>query len=113
MSTKAEQAVSYAALILADSALTITSEKLQALLKAASIEDVEPIWTTLFAKALEGKEIKDIVTDVAASGPGVGAGEEKDGKDDGDAGDGEKDKEDGIEMEGYESDGSAFGDLFA
>jgi large subunit ribosomal protein LP1 len=69
--TNPELAVSYAALILADSSVTITPDKLQTLLKAAGVEDVEPIWTTLFAKALEGKDIKDILTAVAASGPAV------------------------------------------
>lgn len=73
MSTnKAEQAVAYAALILADESISTTPEKLQAILKAAGIEDVEPIWTTLFAKALEGKDFKDILTKVAATGPAVG-----------------------------------------
>jgi large subunit ribosomal protein LP1 len=28
----------------------LQAEKLQSLIKAANIEDVEPIWTTLFAK---------------------------------------------------------------
>jgi large subunit ribosomal protein LP1 len=69
--TNPELAVSYAALILADSSVTITPDKLQTLLKAAGVEDVEPIWTTLFAKALEGKDIKDILTAVAASEPAV------------------------------------------
>jgi large subunit ribosomal protein LP1 len=69
--TNPELAVSYAALILADSSVTITPDKLQTLLKAAGVEDVEPIWTTLFAKALESKDIKDILTAVAASGPAV------------------------------------------
>ncbi|KAF2023413.1 large subunit ribosomal protein LP1 [Setomelanomma holmii] len=73
MSTnKAEQAVAYAALILADESIAITPEKLQTLLKAAGIEDVEPTWTMLFAKALEGRDVKDILTKVAASGPAVG-----------------------------------------
>jgi large subunit ribosomal protein LP1 len=73
MSTnKAEQAVAYAALILADDSIAVTPDKLQALLTAAGIEDVEPIWTTLFAKALEGKDVKDILTQVAATGPAVG-----------------------------------------
>ncbi|KAK7182656.1 hypothetical protein DPSP01_011480 [Paraphaeosphaeria sporulosa] len=71
-STKAETAVSYAALILADDGVEITPEKLQTLLKAANIEDVEPIWTTLFAKALQGKEVKDILTAVSTSAPEVG-----------------------------------------
>lgn len=67
-----EQAVSLAALILADDNLAIAPEKLQTLLKAAGITEVEPIWTTLFAKALEGKDVKDILTAVDTSGPGAG-----------------------------------------
>ncbi|KAF2449545.1 hypothetical protein P171DRAFT_427740 [Karstenula rhodostoma CBS 690.94] len=70
-STKAETAVSYAALILADEGIEITPENLQTLLQAAKIEDVEPIWTTLFAKALQGKEVKDILTTVSTSAPEV------------------------------------------
>ena len=68
---KAETAVSYAALILADEGIEVTPEKLQKLLKAANIEDVEPIWTTLFAKALQGKDVKDILTAVTTSGAEV------------------------------------------
>jgi len=64
-----EQAVAFAAPILADDNLTITPEKLEALLKAASITEVEPIWTTLFANALKDKDVEDILTAVATSGP--------------------------------------------
>jgi large subunit ribosomal protein LP1 len=103
---KAEQAVSYASLILADESITITPEKLQAILKAAGIEDVEPIWTTLFAKALEGKNVKDILTKAAATGPAVGeAGPIKpDAKDDEivedgvDGGDGESEDDEDFGM---------------
>ncbi|KAI4098761.1 MAG: hypothetical protein L6R37_006317 [Teloschistes peruensis] len=49
MSTS-EIATSYAALILADEDLDVTPDKLQTLIKAAGIDDVESIWTTLFAK---------------------------------------------------------------
>lgn len=102
--TNPELAVSYAALILADDSLSITPEKLQTLLKAAGIGDVEPIWTTLFAKALEGKDVKDILTTVAATGPATGEASatagKTDEKDDGDAGDGEK----GGDDDGDESD---------
>ena len=31
------------------------------LITAAKVQDVEPIWTTLFAKALEGKDVKDML----------------------------------------------------
>jgi large subunit ribosomal protein LP1 len=73
MSTnKCEQAVAYAALILADESITVTADKLQDLLKAAGIEDVEPIWTTIFAKALEGKDVKKVLTEIAGTRPTVG-----------------------------------------
>jgi large subunit ribosomal protein LP1 len=87
MSSKAEQAVAYAALILADDSIPITPEKLQTLLKAAGLEDVEPIWTTLFAKALEGKDVKD------------GEGAE----------DGEKVKDEGGDDEGSDDDDLGLG----
>ncbi|KAF2272712.1 ribosomal protein 60S [Westerdykella ornata] len=67
MST-AELATSYAALILADDGVDITADKLQTLISAAKVEGVEPIWTTLFAKALEGKDIKDLLLNVGSGG---------------------------------------------
>ncbi|TDZ71558.1 60S acidic ribosomal protein P1 [Colletotrichum trifolii] len=67
MST-AELASSYAALILADDGVEITADKLQALIKAAKVDDVEPIWTSLFAKALEGKDVKDLLSNVGSGG---------------------------------------------
>ncbi|KAL9578076.1 MAG: hypothetical protein Q9212_005956 [Teloschistes hypoglaucus] len=78
MSTS-EIATSYAALILADEDLDVTPDKLQTLIKAAGIDDVESIWTTLFAKALEGKNVKDMLLNVgsgggAAAAPTGGAG---------------------------------------
>merc|ERR1712054_553553 len=67
MSISPELASSYAALILADDGIEVT---------AAKIEDVEPIWTNIFAKALEGKDIKELLTNVgsggAAAGPSAG-----------------------------------------
>merc|ERR1712093_432538 len=70
MST-AELASSYAALILADDGIEITADKLQTLISAAKI-DVEPIWTQLFAKALEGKDVKELLLNVG-SGSGAAA----------------------------------------
>lgn len=35
---------------LADDNVEITADKLQSLISAAKVEEVEPIWTTLFAK---------------------------------------------------------------
>ncbi|RWA05841.1 hypothetical protein EKO27_g9265 [Xylaria grammica] len=76
MSTS-ELASSYAALILADDGVEITADKLQTLIKAAGVVDVEPIWTQLFAKALDGKDVKDLLSSVgsgggAAAGPAAG-----------------------------------------
>ena len=67
--SNAELATSYAALILADDGVDITvrpctpcarvktdcsqADKLNTLIKAAGVPDVEPIWATLFAKVLE------------------------------------------------------------
>ncbi|KAL4896484.1 60s acidic ribosomal protein-domain-containing protein [Aspergillus ambiguus] len=72
MST-AELACSYAALILADDGIEVTTDKLQTLLSAAKVPEVEPIWSSIFAKALEGKDIKDLLTNVGSAGPAVAA----------------------------------------
>ncbi|KII91883.1 hypothetical protein PLICRDRAFT_38757 [Plicaturopsis crispa FD-325 SS-3] len=66
-------AASYAALILADDGIEITSDKIVALTSAASV-DIEPIWASLLAKALEGKNIKDLLSNVGAGGGAPAAG---------------------------------------
>ncbi|KAI9843890.1 MAG: 60S acidic ribosomal protein P1 [Sclerophora amabilis] len=77
--SNAELATSYAALILADENIEVTADKLNTLIKAAQVEEVEPIWSSLFAKALEGKDVKDLLLNVgsgggAAAAPAAGAG---------------------------------------
>ncbi|OBT43948.1 hypothetical protein VE00_04641 [Pseudogymnoascus sp. WSF 3629] len=72
--SNAELATSYAALILADDGVDITAEKLQTLIAAAKVADVEPIWTSLFAKALEGKDVKDLLLNVGSGGGAPAAG---------------------------------------
>ncbi|MCJ1369504.1 60S acidic ribosomal protein P1 [Loxospora ochrophaea] len=72
MSTS-ELAVSYASLILADEGIEITADKLQTVIKAAKVDEVEPIWTTLFAKALEGKDVKDMLLNVGSGGGAAAA----------------------------------------
>lgn len=85
MSINPETAVSYAALILADEGVEITTDKLQALLKAADVE-IEPIWSTIFAKALKDKDIKEVLTSIRTSGPpAVNSGSSGDGGDNGKA----------------------------
>jgi len=68
-----EQAPTYAALILADDGIEITSDKITALTTAAGV-DIEPIWASLLAKALEGKNVKELLSNVGAGGgaPAVG-----------------------------------------
>lgn len=44
-------------------------EKISTILKAANVE-VEPYWPGLFAKALEGINVKDLITNI---GSGAGA----------------------------------------
>jgi len=49
------------------------ADKLQTIIKAAKIDDVEPIWTSLFAKALEGKDVKDLLLNVGSGGGAAAA----------------------------------------
>ncbi|CAE6512228.1 unnamed protein product [Rhizoctonia solani] len=69
----AELAATYAALILADTESEITSDKIVAITNAAGVE-LEPIWASLLAKALEGKNMKDLLSNVGGGGaPAAGA----------------------------------------
>lgn len=75
MASNEELACVYSALILQDNNSPVTVEKLQSLLKAASV-DVEPFWPGLFAKAVESINLKDLVSNVGAGAgaPAVAAG---------------------------------------
>lgn len=68
--SKAELACVYSALILVDDDVAVTDEKISTILKAANV-DIEPYWPGLFAKALEGINVKDLITNI---GSGVGSG---------------------------------------
>lgn len=75
MGSVEELACVYSALILFDDDISITAEKLQTILKSANVE-VEPYWPTLFAKALEGVDIKGLITNISSgvgSAPAAGA----------------------------------------
>ncbi|KAK6454230.1 60S acidic ribosomal protein P1 [Scheffersomyces xylosifermentans] len=63
-----EASFSYAALILADAEVEITSEKLLAITKAAGAQ-VESVWADVYAKALEGRNLKELLFSFAASAP--------------------------------------------
>ncbi|XP_058123750.1 large ribosomal subunit protein P1 [Anopheles ziemanni] len=67
---KAELACVYSALILVDDDVAVTDEKISTILKAANV-DIEPYWPGLFAKALEGIDVKSLITSI---GSGVGSG---------------------------------------
>merc|ERR1712188_280633 len=67
-----ELCCSYAALMLHDDGLEITSEKLSAVIKASG-NTVEPYWPMLFAKALKSANVGDLLTQVASAGPAGGA----------------------------------------
>jgi large subunit ribosomal protein LP1 len=69
-----ELACTYSALILADDDVPVTAEKITTILKAANV-DYEAIWPTLFARALTGVDIKDLITKVgsAAAAPAPAA----------------------------------------
>merc|ERR1712213_142957 len=66
MASNDELACVYAALILADDQVAVTADKLSTILKAAGVS-VEPYWPSLFAKALDGVNIKDLVTNIGSS----------------------------------------------
>merc|ERR1711904_507185 len=70
---KDELCCSYAALMLHDDGLEITSEKLNKVIKASG-NTVEPYWPMLFAKALKSANIGDLLTNVASAAPAGGAG---------------------------------------
>ncbi|KAJ1950225.1 hypothetical protein EC988_004466, partial [Linderina pennispora] len=70
----AEKATALAALILADDNVEITADKLEAITKAAGVS-VEPIYFSLFAKAFDGVNVADLLTNVgsaAAAAPAAG-----------------------------------------
>ena len=56
-----ELACVYAALILTDDQVAVTTEKLLTILKTANVS-VKPYWPTLFPHALEGVDMKSLLT---------------------------------------------------
>ncbi|WP_395241883.1 60S acidic ribosomal protein P1, partial [Salmonella sp. s51933] len=61
--SSSELACVYSALILHDDDVAITGDKIQSLISAAGLE-VEPFWPGMFAKALEGRNIGDLLCNV-------------------------------------------------
>ena len=108
-----ELACVYAALILQDDDVAITSEKIATILKAANV-DVEPYWPGLFAKALESVDVKALISNVgsgvggapAAAAPAAGGAAPAAG---GAPAGGDKKKEKEPEPESEEDDDMGFG----
>ncbi|SCU89227.1 LAMI_0D12816g1_1 [Lachancea mirantina] len=70
-----ETALSYAALILADAEIEISSEKLLALTEAANVP-IEGIWADIFARALDAQDLKSLLVNFqagSAAAPAAGA----------------------------------------
>lgn len=63
---------------MADSDTEITSDKLQTLTKSAGVTEIEPIFADLYAKALQGQDLFDLMTKFPTAGasaaPAAGAG---------------------------------------
>lgn len=107
----AELACVYSALVLQDDDVAITAEKIATILKAANV-DIEPYWPGLFAKALEGVDVKALISNVgsgvggAPAAGGAAAGAADAGAAGADAG---KKKEKEPEPESEEDDDMGFG----
>jgi large subunit ribosomal protein LP1 len=67
-----ELACVYAALILADDNVDIKGDKIASILKAADY-DIEPYWPGLFAGALEGVKVRDLIKNVGSAPVTTGA----------------------------------------
>ncbi|TKC48536.1 hypothetical protein EI555_015481 [Monodon monoceros] len=68
-----ELAYIYLALILHDDEVTVTEDKINALIKAAKV-NVKPFWPGLFAKALASVNIGSLICNVGTGGPAPAAG---------------------------------------
>ncbi|XP_076315376.1 large ribosomal subunit protein P1-like [Tachypleus tridentatus] len=69
IATNDELACVYGALILQDDEITIIADKINTVSKVADV-CVEPYWSGLFTKTLEGVDLKQLITNVG-SGAGV------------------------------------------
>lgn len=66
-------ALSYAAIILADAEVEITTDKLLTLTGAANVEEIEPIVAHLYANAISKSNTKELLAAFGATAPAAGA----------------------------------------
>ncbi|CAH8582378.1 unnamed protein product [Schistosoma margrebowiei] len=71
--SKSELACVYAALMLADDDIDVTADKINTILKAANIKFVESYLPNLFATALNGKNVKDLLMSMGSAAPAAAA----------------------------------------
>ncbi|KAI3418765.1 hypothetical protein GPALN_007875 [Globodera pallida] len=69
MASNQELACIYAALALQDDGAPIVAEKIQAMVEVAGVS-VEPFWAGLYAKALQGVDVKALINNISS---GVGS----------------------------------------
>ena len=102
--------VTYAALMLHDGGVAVTEEKLAKVIKASG-NTVEGYWPGLFAKALAGRDISDLMTSTggAAEAPVAAAAAEPEAAKGGDKKK-EAKKEDSDEGGNFDGLGGMFGD---
>merc|ERR1712183_606382 len=73
-----EMAVVYAAIILADDDLTITADKLEAIMWSVGLK-VESYWYPMFERALKGIDVRTLMNSMVASGAGSGGNQQSGG----------------------------------
>ena len=71
--THDEFACTFAALILHDDNVEITADKIKKLVEASN-NKVESYWPALYAKALAGRKVDDLLSGGGAAAPSTGAG---------------------------------------